>query len=212
MTRTTALLLSLATLALWAFFRIADLTLAGQAETWNITVMQQMPAWQAAWLNPLVIGLTQCGSVLGLTVGGLLTVTLLVRHGHRHDAGLVGLLLIGTAVWTFGLKAVYLHPRPQVFLPLVTETGYSFPSGHALAGWSFFGYLTIWSLAHDRHVSATAAGLMALALPLSRLYLGVHWPTDVLAGICVGTTWLCLCLALRLHLITLAQTVNPSTD
>lgn len=198
--RTTAigLWLVLAIVAWWSFFQVADLMLSGAAETWNIAVMQAVPAWQTAWLSPIVIGLTQFGSVVGLTVVGLAAVAYLRRREQPQEAFVTALLLVGTAIWTFGLKDVYRHPRPQVFLPLVHESGFSFPSGHSLAGWGFYGYVALWSRRNDERLIGVTAAALAVILPLSRLYLGVHWPTDVLAGLCLGTFWLSLCEALRL--------------
>jgi undecaprenyl-diphosphatase len=196
--RQLAAWLALSLAAWWGFFRLADWMLSGAADPWNIAAMQLVPTWHAGWLNPLVVGLTQCGSEVGLTVIGLLSVIYLLRRGQRQEAMVVALLLIGTAFWTFGIKAVYVHPRPQVFPPLVAETGYSFPSGHALAGWGFFGYVTLWARRHGERLIGLVAALLALTIPLSRIYLGVHWPTDVLAGLCLGTFWLGLCQAIRL--------------
>jgi undecaprenyl-diphosphatase len=198
--RTTAALLALAIAAYWAFFQVADWMLSGGADAWNIVVLRQMPGWHAPWLDAVVIALTQAGSVTGLTILGLATVWRFRRKGHHLDAAVVALLLLGTAVLTYGLKAIYLHHRPQVFPPLVAEHGYSFPSGHALAGWAFFLYLALWFVGARSWVMAAAMALMAVALPLSRIYLGVHWPSDVMAGIGAGTFWLGICLAVRRHL------------
>jgi undecaprenyl-diphosphatase len=197
MKRPIALLLVLALAAWLGFFQIADLMLSGRADAWNVAIMQQMPLWHAAWLTPVVVGLTQCGSEIGVTLIGLGTIIVLDRQGHRRDAVLVAMLLIGAGALTYGLKGIYLNPRPQVFLPLVAETGHSFPSGHALTGWSFFGYLTIRSCRYRQWAVGVMAACLAVAMPLSRLYLGVHWPTDVLAGLCVGTFWLSTCLAIQ---------------
>jgi membrane-associated phospholipid phosphatase len=204
MTLATAGLVVLAIAAYWAFFQVADWMLTGGANAWNIGVLSRMPAWHAPWLDPVVITLTQAGSATGLAILGLATIWQLRRKGHHLDAAVVALLLAGVAILTFGLKGVYLHHRPQIFPPLVAEHGYSFPSGHALAGWAFYLYLALWFAAARSWILAAAMALMAVALPLSRLYLGVHWPSDVLAGIGAGTFWLGLCLALRRHLTVVA--------
>ncbi|MBC7545639.1 MAG: phosphatase PAP2 family protein [Candidatus Sericytochromatia bacterium] len=201
MKRLAPFLLAVALICLWVFFRLADVMLSGDAEVWNIALMRHMPAWQTVWLNPLMIGLTQLGSVAGIAVVGLTAVFLLYRRGDRLDARILVVLLAGAGVWTFGLKYVYLHARPQVFLPLVHESGYSFPSGHALTGWCFYTYSALWAWRHRRFGLMFLCASLAVLVPLSRLYLGVHWPTDVLAGFFLGTFWLCLCLAVRQHLV-----------
>lgn len=102
------------------------------------------------------------------------------------------------------LKLGVDRQRPDVVTHLVQESSLSFPSGHATM--SAITYLTLAALAasflHARVAKIyvlTLAVLMTLLVGISRLYLGVHWPSDVIAGWCVGFAWAMLCwLALRL--------------
>jgi undecaprenyl-diphosphatase len=101
------------------------------------------------------------------------------------------------------LKLGVDRQRPDVVTHLVHESSLSFPSGHATM--SAITYLTLAALAasflHARVAKIyvlTLAVLMTLLVGISRLYLGVHWPSDVIAGWCVGFAWAMLCwLALR---------------
>ena len=92
------------------------------------------------------------------------------------------------------LKRVFDRPRPTVVPQLIVETSPSFPSGHAMM--SAVIYLTLGTLLaqlcprwRERVYVLTVAGVLAVLIGLTRLYLGVHYPTDVLAGWTVGLAW-----------------------
>ena len=92
------------------------------------------------------------------------------------------------------LKYLVQRPRPDGFR-LISESGYSFPSGHSMVAMAFFGLL-IWMVwrYHRRDVMRVAwcacFGLVIVMVGVSRIYLGVHYASDVLAGFCVSLVWL----------------------
>lgn len=95
------------------------------------------------------------------------------------------------------LKRIFQRPRPDLSLHLITQGGYSFPSGHSMTGLVFYGLLIVLLWHHVRNPKARAvftAGftLLFLTIGFSRVYLGVHYPTDVLGGWSLG---LCILLA-----------------
>jgi undecaprenyl-diphosphatase len=87
-------------------------------------------------------------------------------------------------------KPLVMRPRPELWPRLVLQGGSSFPSGHAIASAAFYPLLA-WVLTRRRprlRLAALAvAAAMILFVGIGRLYLGLHWPTDVLAGWCIGT-------------------------
>ncbi len=98
-----------------------------------------------------------------------------------------------------GLKLLFQRPRPELWPPLITEHTYSFPSGHALQGTVLYGassYLLANRFPRWANWLYGGAILLVGAIGLSRLYLGVHWPLDVLAGWTVGFLWLITCIFL----------------
>jgi undecaprenyl-diphosphatase len=104
----------------------------------------------------------------------------------------------GGSLLTFVLKSLFDRPRPDVVVHLVGVSSASFPSGHAMASATI--YLTLGALlarVQPQRRLKIYAGVVAATLTvlvgLSRVYLGVHWPTDVLAGWCVGAAWAMLC-------------------
>jgi membrane-associated phospholipid phosphatase len=106
-----------------------------------------------------------------------------LRRGRRREAALAAGLGLGTFVLQAGVKPLVRRSRPRLWERMVEEPGFSFPSGHALAAATVFpivagavGPPTLGRLAHR------AADALAAYVSVGRLYLGLHWPSDVLAG------------------------------
>ncbi|WP_412068187.1 phosphatase PAP2 family protein [Rubrivirga sp. IMCC43871] len=144
-------------------------------------------------LTPLVVGLTDSGSTVAFVVLVVTVAILLLVFRRRWEAlqlvlasGLGGFVVLG-------LKTVFARPRPAE--QVIQATGFSFPSGHAFASTVFYGtVLTIvWQITDKplwRALAAVLCPLMILAIGLSRVYLNVHYVTDVLAGFASGFVWL----------------------
>lgn len=119
------------------------------------------------------------------------------RAGWRYETTLLALSLAGALVLDTSLKLIFHRPRPAPFWDTATPDSYSYPSGHALFALCFFGALA-WSTAcHVRRPSVrvlicTGAALLAALIGFSRIYLGVHYPTDVIAGFGVAFLWMTL--------------------
>jgi undecaprenyl-diphosphatase len=129
---------------------------------------------------------------MGALVASVLVV-LMARRRFRWGAYLA-LTSAGGALLNQSLKLHFLRPRPDLKEALLDATGYAFPSGHAMSGTIVLGalaYLVSRSRRSWRSTSAALAGLAtaALAIGISRLYLGVHWTSDVGAGFAAGLLW-----------------------
>lgn len=116
---------------------------------------------------------------------------LLARRGHRFEAGLVLAASAVSAIAIYGLKLLYARPRPPAADRLITESGFSMPSGHALGSTAVLGVLAVigWSLLRSRSVRITLVAVAASGIVVtgcSRVYLGVHWAGDVLDGWLIG--------------------------
>ncbi len=126
------------------------------------------------------------------------------RHYDREAIFLVLLVGIGAAL-NLLLKDKFQVPRPDL-APLLDQSGYSFPSGHAMDSFVFYGVLPILVYHLTRHVGPTIlAGLLAAILifliGFSRVYLGVHYPSDVVAGWIAGFWWLATALVIDRTLV-----------
>jgi undecaprenyl-diphosphatase len=152
------------------------------------------------WLTPIVETVTRIGSspwlvAIAVVVG---TVALAVRRDPLPGAWLLA-EYIGAVIMYQGLKAILGRPRPPG--GLVEATGTAFPSGHATQGIAFFGLLAtiLLGLLPRRIglVAAIAVAAIGVLSGLSRVYLGVHWATDVAGGFLLGGVWLAVVLLIR---------------
>ena len=146
------------------------------------------------WLRHAMIALTAMGdgTILTSVVAGVAGL-LLVRRLWL-TAGLIVLATATGALLAAQAKFWFARPRPELVAHLVEANGLSFPSGHATN--SAIVYLTLAGLVSQvergrgvRRYTLAVAILLVGAIGTSRVYLGVHWPSDVLAGWCAGTLW-----------------------
>ena len=130
-------------------------------------------------------------TIIGLA--GLVGLALLSSsRGRSFIAGFV-IALAGGGASGLALKYIVQRARPGGLLPAIAETGYSFPSGHAVGSMVFYGFIAFMLCRlyprYAKVVVATAT-LVILIIGFSRLYLGVHFPSDVVAGYLLGGAWL----------------------
>lgn len=154
------------------------------------------------WLELAAFDLTALGgpTILGLTVAAV--VGYLLLHGLYRNAAFVFLASVGGWLLNDFLKEIFARPRPQVVPHLRQVMSLSFPSGHALTSAAIF--LTLGALlmrvAERRFVKfyiMSVAVLATLLVGATRVYLGVHYPTDVLAGWLIGSSWALFCWLLE---------------
>lgn len=150
------------------------------------------------WLRDAMRDITALGSTSVLTIVVVAVVGFLAVSGLRHAAGMVLVSVALGVLLSNSLKVVFARPRPELIsADLVVYTA-SFPSGHTTL--SAVVYLTLGALLCRTQSSLTVktyilcfAAFLTGIVGFSRVYLGVHWPTDVLAGWLVGGTWALLC-------------------
>lgn len=142
-------------------------------------------------MTPVMEGFTTLASV---PVVGAMTMLIAALAPGRAPGWCVAVNLVGVVAVNQLLKNLVQRPRPDGFR-LAAEAGYSFPSGHSMVSMAFFG-LVIWMVwryhRHDvmRWVWMVLFGLIIAMVGISRVYLGVHYASDVIAGFCVALLWL----------------------
>ena len=140
---------------------------------------------------------TLLGEPLLATLASAGLALLLWRRGHSRLALLVLASRLGASVLSTGLKVAVGRTRPVFDEPVATALGAAFPSGHALAASAFWATAAV-VVAHfvGRRVALlTGAIAIALVVCVSRVLLGVHYPSDVLAGLLLGLGWTAVCSA-----------------
>ena len=141
------------------------------------------PALDAACVFSWALGVLRfCAPAVLLAIGGHLA-----RHERREALAWLA-VGVGAAVLPELVKAVVARPRPTLWPWLIPTSGYSFPSGHAVAGAALYpllGWLALRSRGRGR-VGYLLGLAVGVSIGLGRLYAGVHWPSDVLAGWALG--------------------------
>jgi undecaprenyl-diphosphatase len=145
--------------------------------------------------TPAVVrDITALGSAVVLIIMTLLILGFLWISGRVRIAAMIAVATVGGQALNLGLKHAFARERPDAALHLVEVSSTSFPSGHSMASSIF--YLTMGVLLartasrrREKTYFVGAAILITFLIGFSRVYLGVHWPSDVLAGLLLGTGW-----------------------
>jgi undecaprenyl-diphosphatase len=188
----------------WGFALLADEVLEGGTQVFDQKLLlafrhsdTHLPLGPPS-VQEAARDITGLGGTVVLTIVTIIAAGFLVLDGKKHMAlFLCGSVLGGLAAGTI-LKDVFARPRPDLVPYSVYVSGASFPSGHSMM--SAVTYLTLGALlarSHERkRVKAyflLVAMFLTFAVGVTRVYLGVHWPTDVLAGWTAGAVWALLC-------------------
>ncbi|MCC6622689.1 MAG: phosphatase PAP2 family protein [Deltaproteobacteria bacterium] len=183
------------------FVVIAVLVTGGTTAALDRDVMLGVATLHADGLTVLMQALSHIGGTLGVGIVAALGSLGLYLKGQRRAALRLAGTIAASAVVIVVTKLLFERPRPDVFPWLDHPSGDSFPSGHSLAGVLFFPLIAVTS--HE--VFGTPRWLivlglaLGLAIGLSRIYLGVHWPTDVLGGFALGVMLLVLATRFRVR-------------
>ncbi len=182
----------LAVVLLLIFGGMLFLVLSGYASYFDDPIRKFIYGLRADWLTAFFKGVTFLANPLTLVV---LCAILLVIPKTTLRFGIPVSVATGLGSLVHkGIKQLVMRPRPDDVVPLIQETGYSFPSGHANGGLIFYVFLAflIGRLLKQNKQGDIAnliyviAGIIVFLIGVSRVYLGIHYPTDVIAGWCLG--------------------------
>ena len=186
---------SAAVVAVLLFGWLATQVLRGATQSFDEAVRQTVHTWASPWLTFLMLRVTLCGSELVLVPLGVVILWRLLASRRRHAAVMLAIASLGGEGLNQILKVVFGRPRPdEAFFGYQLPQSYSFPSGHALVSFCFYVVLAViltmrmtWGAA--KLLIWTAGVCLSLCIGLSRIYLGVHYPSDVLAGYLAAVIW-----------------------
>lgn len=186
--------LGLTALALGIFVDITKDLLEGDVDAIDRAILLAIAKARAPLLTSAAVDLSALGSVTLVTLFSAVTLAVLLMLRDRIGSLQLLSASAGAALWTVATKDIIERARPEVVPRLIEVSGFSYPSGHSLAAASL--YLTI-AIIVRRHLQTAPAqmailamaGLLIILVGLSRVYLGVHYPTDVASGVSLGAAW-----------------------
>ncbi|WP_309645716.1 phosphatase PAP2 family protein [Phenylobacterium sp.] len=185
----------------WVFLAVADEVGEGDTASLDRRLLLAMRAAHdpsdplgPRWLEESMRDITALGGFTLLTITAVVAVLLLVFHDRRRAALILGSTVVLAQISSELLKAVYDRPRPSLVAHGSIVYSQSFPSGHStLAAATFFTLAAVVASAETKKQTKALIFVLAILfvvmVGISRVYLGVHWPTDVLGGWALGASW-----------------------
>lgn len=177
-------------LAIGAFVAVASEVTAGNTLKFDERVLMAINQTASDWQDMFWAVITQFGGpIAALVIAGLLAIWL-YRQGKTQQAVGVGLGVGGAILLNRGLKLFFERDRPELWEQIIVETSHSFPSGHSMASASVAMVIILLFWNTRWRIWSIIGGLVYMALiGYSRLYLGVHYPSDILAGWVMTLAW-----------------------
>jgi undecaprenyl-diphosphatase len=166
-----------------------------QLDVFDHNIATWIQSLESPVLTLLMKGLTAIGSVWVIAVlVPAIALYLYLVLGHRRELIFFIGVVAGSFLLNVVLKNIFLRARPTIHR-IIEATGYSFPSGHSMAAFTLYGIVTflIWRHLTDsfkRTILVIFSTVMILMIGISRIYLGVHYPSDVLGGYMASGSWL----------------------
>lgn len=187
---------------LWVFAELAGRVLEGHTQRFDETILRWMDQHGTPALDKWSLQITAIGNGASVIALGLVLCAFLWVLRYRLAVLLLVMGVFGADLGNRVLKSTFDRPRPELFridTPHAQPTSASFPSGHATAAMALFlivAYLLsqLGGRGWFRVVSIGFAAALILAIGVSRVYLGVHYPSDVIAGFLFGFVWVNLCI------------------
>ncbi len=184
-----------ALLAALLFIVVSWLVIEDKLSSFDSGVIGVVQGWESPSVTRIAETLSAIGSTIGvIVIVAVVGILLAAMLGHRKELVLFGFSVGGAALLNTVLKSTFQRERPTLHR-LAEETGYSFPSGHSMAAFALYGVLAFLLWRHvksrkGRLILIVSAVLLVISIGLSRIYLGVHYPSDVLAGYLASMVWL----------------------
>lgn len=191
---------ALAALGAAAFAYVASRVRAGSTQAFDEAVMRAVGAHRIPWLERTMLELTFLGTGTVVVMIAAVAALFLALTRQRTAAALLLWSTIGAIALNNVLKLLFNRPRPQLFTWGTHVSTTSFPSGHAMSAAAIYGTVAFLAARLTRRRAVrlaiyAAAALIVVVVAATRVYLGVHYPTDVGAGMLVGLAWAAFCAA-----------------
>lgn len=210
--RTVLAGLALAAASFWGFIELADEVIEGHTRAFDEALLLAFRStedpgdpWGPQWLEEVMRDFTALGGMAVLTLFTAAAIGYLLLERKRHAAVAVLVAVTGGQLLSTLLKLGFDRPRPDLVPHEVLVYTASFPSGHAMM--SAVTYLTLGAMLarvqaglNQKIYVLALAVLLTVIVGVSRIYLGVHWPSDILAGWAIGAGWALACASIMLRM------------
>jgi undecaprenyl-diphosphatase len=199
-----------------AFAELGEWVKKGYTQRFDVAALQWLGAHHRPWLTTVMTEVTPLGTgIVVMTIVGV-TTAFLWHTEHKISARLLLAATAGNIILNNVLKLYFDRARPNVFEWQTHAASSSFPSGHAMSATVVYGtvaYLLARLQKHgwSRVITLVTAIIMVALICTTRLYLGVHYPSDVAAGIIVGLAWAGFCMATLEASLVLARRRAPAS-
>ena len=172
----------------------------GSVQNFDEGILRWVETLRTPFFNSMMLDITALGGLALTVVLGLLAVALFLLS--RDSAAAIHLIITATggfyiSAWT---KPILARPRPSIIPQLIHASGFSYPSGHSITSAAIYLTMAILACRHFKAIKArvallTLAGIMIALISFSRIYLGVHYPSDTISGALLGLAWALLTAA-----------------
>ncbi|WP_339061450.1 phosphatase PAP2 family protein [Tepidibacillus marianensis] len=186
-------------LFLLVFGLIAAYVSLNKIQWFDSPVIHYVQSFESPKITSIMEFFTWIGSTkVVISIIVLICILLFIFFKHRTELIFFVIVMLGSTLFNDGLKWLFHRQRPTLHR-IIQEVGYSFPSGHSMAAFSLYATLSFLLWKHirtqvGRGVMVLFAILMILAIGTSRIYLGVHYPSDVIGGYFASGVWFILCV------------------
>jgi membrane-associated phospholipid phosphatase len=176
-------------LPLWSFAELGEEVHQAERFVFDDPILLRAEALSGPWLDQAFLGISWAGYQGVILVDALLVAGLLLARRWR-EATFVGATVVGSALLNMGTKQLFGRARPSLWESISPEDTFSFPSGHAMGSMTLMVVLVLlaWGT-RGRWPALVLCALFALAVGASRVYLGVHYPSDILGGWAAAIAW-----------------------
>ena len=183
-----------AALAFGVFVRITRELMEGEVSAGDNAILRTVAKTRTPWLTSAAVDVTALGSITLVILFSAFALLVLVVLRDRMGALQLLAASAGAGVLTSVTKSFVDRIRPPEAQQLIVVSGFSYPSGHSASASALYLTIAIIAGRYVRHAGARAVIFLAVSMVLimvgaSRVYLGVHYPTDVVSGISLGSAW-----------------------
>ena len=187
----------------WGFVSIVEEWKENEIAKFDNGVFEIVRGTISTKLTTIMTSITFLGGIKGIAIFAFCSVVILLFQKKYPLALFVSITILSGAGFNWLLKWIFKRDRPDIEA-LIQQGGYSFPSGHSMSSFIFYGSLAfILFRALDRKrykwASVCLVGLLVLMIGISRVYLGVHYPSDIVGGFTAGGAWLTLCITIYVY-------------